>query len=79
LTVGEYHGYPRDASYRLEERSSAAVLWRSSIGRRWKTGYSLSGGERSVEITRASPPKYILLDEPFMGIDPLPWREIEDR
>jgi lipopolysaccharide export system ATP-binding protein len=36
--------------------------------------FSLSGGERRrVEITRAlvTQPKYILLDEPFAGIDPL--------
>jgi lipopolysaccharide export system ATP-binding protein len=36
--------------------------------------FSLSGGERRrVEITRAlvTSPKYILLDEPFAGIDPL--------
>jgi lipopolysaccharide export system ATP-binding protein len=41
--------------------------------------YSLSGGERRrVEITRAlvTSPKYILLDEPFAGIDPLAVAEI---
>jgi lipopolysaccharide export system ATP-binding protein len=42
--------------------------------------YSLSGGERRrVEITRAlvTHPKYILLDEPFAGIDPLAVADIQ--
>lgn len=42
--------------------------------------YSLSGGERRrVEITRAlvTSPKYILLDEPFAGIDPLAVADIK--
>jgi lipopolysaccharide export system ATP-binding protein len=42
--------------------------------------YSLSGGERRrVEITRAlvTSPIYILLDEPFAGIDPLAVADIQ--
>jgi lipopolysaccharide export system ATP-binding protein len=42
--------------------------------------YSLSGGERRrVEITRAlvTSPQYILLDEPFAGIDPLAVTDIQ--
>lgn len=42
--------------------------------------YSLSGGERRrVEITRAlvTSPQYILLDEPFAGIDPIAVIEIQ--
>ncbi len=42
-----------------------------------RTGYKLSGGERRrCEVARAlaigrSGPKYLLLDEPFAGVDPL--------
>ena len=42
-------------------------------------GYSISGGERRrTEIARclASDPKFILLDEPFAGIDPLASEDI---
>jgi lipopolysaccharide export system ATP-binding protein len=42
--------------------------------------YTLSGGERRrVEITRAlvRSPKFILLDEPFAGIDPIAVTEIQ--
>ena len=44
-------------------------------------GYSLSGGERRrVEIARAlaTNPSFILLDEPFAGIDPLAVIDIQD-
>jgi lipopolysaccharide export system ATP-binding protein len=42
---------------------------------------ALSGGERRrVEIARclASQPKYVLLDEPFAGVDPLALADIRD-
>jgi lipopolysaccharide export system ATP-binding protein len=44
-------------------------------------GYMLSGGERRrVEIARALAldPKFILLDEPFTGVDPIAVADIQD-
>jgi lipopolysaccharide export system ATP-binding protein len=46
-----------------------------------RRGYNLSGGERRrVEITRAlvTEPKVMLLDVPFVGIDPIAVAEIQD-
>ena len=43
-------------------------------------GYSLSGGERRrTEIARAlvTDPKFILLDEPFAGVDPIAVEDIQ--
>jgi lipopolysaccharide export system ATP-binding protein len=57
---------------RLLEEFNIAHIRRS-------TGYMLSGGERRrCEIARAlaTQPKYILLDEPFAGIDPITVEEI---
>lgn len=44
-------------------------------------GYALSGGERRrVEIARAlaGDPKFVLLDEPFAGIDPIAVADIQE-
>ena len=62
---------------RLEE-----LLQELSLGHlRWNKAYSLSGGERRrLEITRAlvQRPKFMLLDEPFAGIDPIAVHDIQD-
>jgi lipopolysaccharide export system ATP-binding protein len=61
---------------RLEELLSDLGL--TSLAR--ARAYTLSGGERRrVEITRAlvNRPKFILLDEPFAGIDPIAVEDIQ--
>ena len=67
----------RERATRLEE-----LLAELSIGHlRDAKAYSLSGGERRrVEITRAlvQRPKFMLLDEPFAGIDPIAVSDIQE-
>ena len=62
---------------RLEE-----LLEELALGHlRRNKAYSLSGGERRrLEITRAlvQRPKFMLLDEPFAGIDPIAVHDIQD-
>lgn len=76
LAILELVGYPRGKrKARVDE-----LLEEFSITHiRKQMGYMLSGGERRrTEIARtlATDPKFILLDEPFAGIDPLAVEEI---
>ena len=67
----------KEEAARLEE-----LLGELSLGHlRRHMAYSLSGGERRrLEITRAlvQRPKFMLLDEPFAGIDPIAVHDIQD-
>ncbi len=77
LSVMEMKGVPKQRRYeRLEELISEFNL--SKV--RKSLGIQLSGGERRrCEIARALAidPKFILLDEPFAGVDPIAVEDIQ--
>ncbi len=67
----------RERKERLEELLNELGL----VHLRKNKAYSLSGGERRrLEITRAlvQRPKFMLLDEPFAGIDPIAVNDIQE-
>ena len=67
----------REQRERLEELLAELGL----TGLRKSMAYALSGGERRrLEITRAlvQRPKFMLLDEPFAGIDPIAVNDIQE-
>ena len=70
-----------DLSRKEREQRLAELLQELNISSLAKNkAYSLSGGERRrVEITRAlaTSPDFILLDEPFAGIDPIAVLDIQ--
>ena len=77
LSVLEMTGKPRD--YQLEKLESLIQEFRLGKVRRNK-GDQLSGGERRrCEIARclAIEPKFIMLDEPFAGVDPIAVEDIQ--
>jgi lipopolysaccharide export system ATP-binding protein len=77
LAILETRGLRRDERYSRLDR----MLDELSIKHLRKSkAYTLSGGERRrLEITRAlvSDPKFMLLDEPFAGVDPIAVHDIQ--
>ncbi|NLJ60215.1 MAG: LPS export ABC transporter ATP-binding protein [Firmicutes bacterium] len=78
LAVLELMGISREEQLTRLER----LLQELAIGHvRKQMGYTLSGGERRrVEIARvlAGSPDYILLDEPFTGVDPIAVADLQE-
>lgn len=78
IAIMEVLGFPR----KERKRRSAQLMEELRISHIARSkGYNLSGGERRrTEIARAlvSNPKFILLDEPFAGVDPIAVQDIQN-
>ncbi|HDI51810.1 MAG TPA: LPS export ABC transporter ATP-binding protein [Bacteroidetes bacterium] len=78
MAILEYQKIPAsERRVRLEELLEELGIAHVAKNR----GYNLSGGERRrVEISRAlvTNPKFLLLDEPFAGIDPIAVEDIQN-
>jgi lipopolysaccharide export system ATP-binding protein len=72
----------RELNYSLRKTRTERLIEQLNLGHVRKThGYALSGGERRrVEIARclAIEPAFILLDEPFAGIDPIAVLDLQE-
>ena len=78
LAILETLGLSKDER---RERLEQLLAELGLTGLRESKAYSLSGGERRrLEITRAlvQRPKFMLLDEPFAGIDPIAVHDIQE-
>jgi lipopolysaccharide export system ATP-binding protein len=68
-------------TWEMRRKKTESLISQLNLGHVRKTrGYALSGGERRrVEIARclAIDPAFILLDEPFSGIDPIAVLELQ--
>ncbi|MFH1452574.1 MAG: LPS export ABC transporter ATP-binding protein [Armatimonadota bacterium] len=78
LMIWEFSDMTRDQRHEeLERLLREFDLW----GKRKQYAFTLSGGERRrIEIARclATKPHFLLLDEPFTGVDPIAISEIQD-